>query len=59
MMPIDDQKRNNYIFTKIGDTITGIIATYQTGSLPVVSTQRNSYIFILYYYDSNAILAGQ
>jgi hypothetical protein len=35
----------------------GQIYTDQTGRFPVVSSKRNKYIMILYYYDSNAILA--
>jgi hypothetical protein len=33
------------------------IYTDQTGKFPVVSSQGNTYIMILYDYDSNAILA--
>jgi hypothetical protein len=35
----------------------GKIYTDQTGIFPVVSSKGNKYIMILYYYDSNAILA--
>jgi hypothetical protein len=35
----------------------GQIYTDQTGIFPVVSSKGNKYIMILYYYDSNAILA--
>ena len=41
----------------MGDNITGRIATEQTGEFPVVSSQGNRYIFILYNYDRNSILA--
>jgi hypothetical protein len=35
----------------------GQIYTDRTGRFPVVSSKGNKYIMILYYYDSNAILA--
>ena len=41
----------------MGDTITGRIDTDRTGEFPVVSSQGNLYILILYNYDINAILA--
>ena len=37
--------------------LNGIIATDQTGRLPVTSQQGNQYIMVLYNYDSNVILA--
>ena len=40
----------------MGDIVTVRIATDQTGALPVVSSQGNWYVFILYYYNRNTIL---
>ena len=36
---------------------TSKIFTDQTGQFPVTSGMRNKYVFVLYKYDSNAILA--
>ena len=40
----------------MGDIVTVRIATDQTGEFPVVSSQGNRYVFILYDYNRNTIL---
>jgi hypothetical protein len=35
----------------------GKIYTDQTGKFPVLSSRGNKYLFVLYDYDSNAIMA--
>ena len=57
MIPIEHQERKNYIFAEMRDNIIGRIDSDQTGASPVVSSQLNCYVFILYYCDSNIILA--
>lgn len=39
------------------EDLNGIIATDQTGRLPIISQQGNQYMMVLYNYDSNGILA--
>ena len=39
------------------DTLKGMISTDQAGRFPISSARGHKYIFVLYYYDSNAILA--
>ena len=56
VMLIENQEITNYIFTAMGDTVTVRIDTDHIGVSPVVPSQGNRYIFILYNYDSNAIL---
>ena len=43
----------------MGDTVTGRIYTNQIGAFPLVSSQVNCYVFIIYDYKSNAILVDQ
>ena len=38
----------NDIFAVVGDTVAGRIDNDQTGALPLVSSQGNHYVFILY-----------
>ena len=56
VLPIEHQERKKYIFAEMRDTVTGRIANDQTGEFPVFSGQGNCCVFILYHYDSNAIL---
>ena len=47
----------NLAFAGIEVTITqGNINTDQTGRFPVTSRKRKKYVFVLYYYDTNAII---
>ena len=39
------------------EELKGVIATYQTGRFPITYRLGNSYIMVLYDFDSNAILA--
>ena len=39
------------------EDLTGLIATDQTGHFPITSAQGNTYIMVLYDYDSNLIHA--
>jgi hypothetical protein len=39
------------------DELTGLICTDLPGRFPFISSRGNNYIFVLYDYDSNAILA--
>jgi hypothetical protein len=52
---IDHGIKNQFVYAATIDV--GKIYTDQTGIFPVVSSKGNKYIMILYYYDSNAILA--
>jgi hypothetical protein len=49
-------KRTHQVFSAIVDAGTGKIYTNQTGKFPVTSSRGNKYVFVLYEYDSNAIL---
>ena len=55
-MLIAHYERKNYILLSMGDTVTGRIATDQKVAFPVVSSQGNLYVFILYDYDIKYIL---
>jgi hypothetical protein len=55
--PISPQQRTHQVFTAIVDSGTGKIYTDQTGRFPVTSSRGNKYLFLLYDYDSNDILA--
>ena len=47
----------NLAFAGIEVTITqGNINTDQTGRFPVTSRKCKKYVFVLYYYDTNAII---
>ena len=46
---------NNTVFTKIIDHKRQI-ATDVTGRFPVTSNRGNTYLFVLYDYDSNCII---
>ena len=39
------------------DKFKGMICTNLAGRVPFISSRGNNYIFVLYNYDSNAILA--
>jgi hypothetical protein len=52
---IDHGVKTQFVYAATIDA--GQIYTDQTGIFPVVSSKGNKYIMILYYYDSNAILA--
>jgi hypothetical protein len=39
------------------EELNGMISTDQAGRFPVKSSKGNSYIMVLYNYDSNGILA--
>jgi hypothetical protein len=52
---LDQVIKTRYVYAATKDT--GQIYTDQTGRFPVVSSKGNTYIMILYDYDSNAILA--
>ena len=56
-MLIAHYERKNYILSSMGDTVTGRIATDRKLAFPVVSSQGNNCVFILYDYGSNFILA--
>jgi hypothetical protein len=49
-------ERTHQVFPAIVDADTGKIFTDQTGKFPVTSSRGNKYVFVLYDYDSNAIL---
>ena len=53
-----DGSRSNHVFVATYSTedIKSEIHTDLTGRFPVTSTNGNEYIFVLYNYDSNAIL---
>jgi hypothetical protein len=51
----DHGVKTQYIYAATIDT--GQIYTDQTGRFPIVSSKGNKYIMVLYYYDSDAILA--
>jgi hypothetical protein len=53
----DEGQTTNQVFATVIDIGTGKIYTNQTGKFPVLSSQGNKYIFVLYDYDSNAIMA--
>jgi hypothetical protein len=55
--PTIPPQRTHQIFTAIVDSGTGQIYTDQTGRFPVTSSRGNKYLFVMYDYDSNAILA--
>ena len=59
VMPIEQQELAKYIFVTMVDTVTGRIYTNQIGAFPLVSSQVNCYVFIIYDYKSNAILVDQ
>ena len=50
-------QRTNEIMCNIVELPTGKIFTDQTGKFPVESSKGNNYLFVLYDFDSNAILA--
>jgi hypothetical protein len=50
-------ERTHQVFSAIVDSGTRKIYTDQTGKFPVTSSRGNKYLFVLYDYDSNAILA--
>jgi hypothetical protein len=50
-------QRTHQVFSAIVDSGTGKIYTDQTGRFPVTSSCGHKYLFVLYDYDSNAILA--
>jgi hypothetical protein len=52
---IDHGIKTQFVYAATIDA--GQIYTDQTGRFPVVSSKGNTYIMILYDYDSNAILA--
>jgi hypothetical protein len=52
---LDHGIKNQFVYDATIDA--GQIYTDQTGRFPVVSSKGNTYIMILYDYDSNAILA--
>jgi hypothetical protein len=52
---IDHGVKTQFVYAATIDA--GEIYTDQTGIFPVVSSKGNKYIMMLYYYDSNAILA--
>ena len=56
VIPISQHDRTNDIFAEIGHTVTGRIATDQKVAFPLVSSQVICYVFIIYKYNSNAIL---
>ena len=55
----EEGTQTNAIYPAVIDfpTPTGKIATDQTGRFPTTSSRGSTYVFILYCYDSNAILA--
>ena len=55
----EEGTQTNAIYPAVIDfpTPTGEIATDQTGRFPTTSRRGSTYVFILYCYDSNAILA--
>jgi hypothetical protein len=55
--PIIPPQRTNNIMVSYFNVPTGKIFTDQTGRFPEQSTRGNNYVFVLYDYDSNAILA--
>jgi hypothetical protein len=52
---LDNGIKTQFVYAATIDA--GQIYTDQTGSFTVVSSKGKKYIMILYYYDSNAILA--
>ena len=56
--PISDGIRTNYVFAALVDIdeTNGTIYTDLTGRFPITSSRGYKYIFVLYDYDSNAIL---
>jgi hypothetical protein len=52
---LDQGIKTQYVYATTIDA--GQIYTAQTGRFSVVSSKGNKYIMILYYYDSNAIMA--
>jgi hypothetical protein len=55
--PTSLPQRTHQVFTVIVDSGTGKIYTDQTGRFPVTSSRGNKYLFVLFDYDSNAIIA--
>jgi hypothetical protein len=55
--PTSHPQRTHQVFTAIVDSGTGKIYTDQTGQFPVTSSRGNKYLFVLYNYDNNTILA--
>jgi hypothetical protein len=55
--PESPNQRTHQVFSAVVDSGTGKIYTDQTGRFPVTSSRGNKYLFVLYDYDSNAILA--
>jgi hypothetical protein len=53
----NEGQTTNQVFATITDIGTGKIYTNQTGKFPVLSSRGNKYLFVLYDYDSNAIMA--
>jgi hypothetical protein len=53
----DEGITTNQVFATVTDIGTGKIYTDQTGKFPNLSTRGNNYMFVLYDYDSNAIMA--
>jgi hypothetical protein len=55
-LTIDDKQHANYCYASLFEP-TGKMYSDQTGRMVTPSTKGNNYIFIMYDYDSNAILA--
>jgi hypothetical protein len=53
----DEGITTNQVFATVTDIGTGKIYTNQTGKFAVLSSRCNKYLFVLYDYDSNAIMA--
>jgi hypothetical protein len=53
----DEGQTTNQVFATVTDIGTGKIYTDQTGKFPILSSRDNKYLFVLYNYDSNAIMA--
>lgn len=52
----EENKTNFFCFAAIADMIEGTIYTNNTGKFPVRSIENVIYIFLLYNFNSNAIL---
>jgi hypothetical protein len=53
----DEGQTTNQVFATVTDIGMGKIYTDQTGKFLVLSSRGNKYLYILYDYDSNAIMA--
>ena len=56
--PLPGGRKTHYCYAAVEPIVpTGQIYSDQTGKFPITSTRGNAYVFILYDYDSNNIMA--